>query len=118
MAFDIERALVAWVPGALGVPCVGDVPERLPDRFVTVDRTGGGSDLAVDRPTVALQCWAMSRADASDLAASMRDALIERLPAEVPQVVRVEVVGCYAFPDPEQRRPRYQVLASFVARRK
>lgn len=114
-AFDIEQALVEWLPDKLGVPCSAEVPDPRPDAFVTVERTGGGSSLGVDRPFLAVQAWGASAAEASELALSARDALV--LDSwEIPEVCRCTVSGVYRFPDPDSRQARYQLDVEAVTR--
>lgn len=109
---DIEGALVAWLPGVTGIEWFGEVPRDRPDRFGTVERTGGGmSDVVVDSPMVALQLWGTSRDDAKELAYRARDAL----PAFVRErgVRKVAVNSLYNFPDEEGNKARYQLVAQF-----
>lgn len=116
MAFDVVGALVALIPEKVGCPAFAEVPERLPHRFVTVERTGGGSTLGVDRPALAMQVWGEGNADAARPALELRDWLVTRCALEVPQVCRCTVEGLYSFPDPSQRRSRYQLSVYLVTR--
>ncbi len=116
MAFDVIEALVSWVPGALGVPCFARVPPDTPGVFATVERTGGAYSVGLDRPTLAVQAWAESEIAASRLALGLRDALALRLARDVPQVCRCSVRSIYSFPDPDQRRARYQLVVEMVTR--
>lgn len=113
--FDIESALIAWARAELSVPCFAAPPRARPERFATVERTGGAASLGVDRPVIAFQLWAKTNADAAALAGRLRRALTERV-ASIPEVCRVSVDGCSRFPDPDSRMARYQVVASFVTR--
>lgn len=116
MAFDVIEALVSWVPKAVGVPCFARVPLDAPGEFATVERTGGAYSVGVDRPTLAVQAWAEGELAASRLALRLRDALALRLARDVPQVCRCSVRSLYSFPDPDQRRARYQIVAELVTR--
>lgn len=113
--FDVEQALVEWLPGAVGAPCFADVPDPRPDSFLTVERTGGSASLGVDRPGVAVQAWAPTRAAASALALAARDALILRS-TEIPEICRCSVDSVYNFPDPDSRSARYQLSVSLACR--
>lgn len=116
MAFDIEAALVSWIAERAGVPAFGAVPEDGPPRFVTIERTGGPTSLGVDRPTVAVQVWAGSRADASGLALAIRRLAVERMAQEVAQVSSCTANATYDFPDPKSRRARCQLVLDIVSR--
>jgi hypothetical protein len=116
VAFDVVAALVAWLPGAVGAPAFAEVPGERPGEFVTVERTGGGFSVGVDRPALAVQAWAASNAEAAGLALRLRDALALRCAAEVPQVCRCGVEGLYSFPDPDSRQSRYQLSVYMTTR--
>lgn len=78
MPFSIIAALVAWLPEQVGVPCYAQVPETRPASFCDVYRTGGGAGIGIDRPVVAVRCWADTAYDAEQLALRVRDAVALR----------------------------------------
>lgn len=85
MAFSITAALAAWLPDKVGVPCYGQVPADRPERFCDVARTGGGADNLIDRPVVAVRCWAGSPYEAEALALEVRRAVLTSI-GEIPEV--------------------------------
>lgn len=109
---NVEAWLIAHLSEALGVPAYADVPEERPSEFVTVERTGGASELFRDMPTVAVQCWAVTRYEASEMALKARDACMDY--GSAPNVCRVSVQSMYDFPDPDSRQPRYQLVVELV----
>lgn len=109
---NAEAWLIAHLGGRLGVPAFADVPADRPARFVTVERTGGASDPFRDMPTVAVQCWAGTRHEASEMALAARDACLDY--AGEPGVLRCEVTGICNFPDPDSGQARYQLVAELV----
>lgn len=111
--FDVTADLVSWLPGTLGVPAFARPPATRPERFATVERIGGGVELGVDRPSVALQLWAGSEAEASELASAAARAVLEEYPARR-HVRSVAVDSVYAFPDPDSGHARWQVVADLV----
>ncbi len=104
LAAFVERLL------ALGYDAYSIVPgdEDAPAEFVTVERTGGYVTDMVDHPTIAVQCWAATDADAEDMAVAVRNALLTGpRPAGVS---RIDVNGGpYRFYDEYTRCPRYQL---------
>ena len=68
MAFNVEAALIAWLPGKVGAPAYAQAPDPRPESFLTVERTGGTATIGIDYPTVAVRAWAGSAYGASDLA--------------------------------------------------
>ena len=62
--FSIERALVKWIPSAIGVKCAADVPSKRPGEFVALERVGGSPSIGIDRPSVTFDVYAGTRARA------------------------------------------------------
>ena len=85
------------------------VPKDRPQRFVTVERTGGGVVDMVDMPMIAVQTWAQTQAEAEEDAAAIRMvALVGNLPEGV-HSMRVNS-GPYKFYDEDSMQPRYQIV--------
>lgn len=78
MRANVEAALIAYLRSQ-GFEAFADVPdgERVgrPTRFAVVERTGGGHDPFVDRPTVTVSCHAATRYLASELAYEVDSAM-------------------------------------------
>lgn len=114
---NIEKAVIGYLGPLLpGVTVAGDVPNPRPAKLVTVERTGGGSEQKVlDRPQLALQCWAQTREEASELAYQV-DVLMDDIDVntDIPDMKRT---GLYNFPD-EKGNPRYQVTFEAVTYRR
>lgn len=106
--YSVEEAVRNWLVG-MGYDAYVRVPKNRPQRFVTVERTGGGVENMVDYPLVAVQTWAQSQAEAEEDASAIRMvALVGNLPEGV-HSMRVNS-GPYKFYDEESMMPRYQVL--------
>lgn len=109
MAIDVEGALIAYLKRETGVETYAEVPNPRPDEFVTVERTGGPrTDVVVDNPMLAIQCWSTSRLAASKLALSVD----EVLPAFAyePNIHKVERLSLYNHPDEKGNVARYQIV--------
>lgn len=67
---DAEAELIAWLNENSRAPAYAEVPPEgsRPAEFLTVERTGGPRGVGVDRPMMAVQCWAKTRAEAAALA--------------------------------------------------
>ena len=110
---DIETTIVQWLnasdtlkdaPASLSVP-----PDR-PERFVTVERTGGMEGPYMATPTIAVQAWcASSRHEAARLAGLVRDRLMTLTGIDEVADVSVESVTHYPDPGPPFAE-RYQIL--------
>lgn len=108
LMYDVISALAKWLPGRVGVECRASRPNPAPDELVTVERTGGERGVGVDRPSLAVQCWSTSDAGAYTLALATAEAIAASW-QDLPEVCSATVGSIYRFPDPDTRRPRYQI---------
>lgn len=112
---DAEAVAVAFIRAALvaagePAPVYPAVPATRPQRFVTVERLGGGRQTVVsDRAMVDVHCWGKTRAEASDLAALVRG-LMGAMPGVRSAVTVYSVTDVGApqwLPDPASSHPRF-----------
>ena len=108
MAYSVVAELIQWLGEQWYVES-SIVPEDAPDSFVTVERTGGYVEDMLDHPTIAVQCWAGSDADAEDMALELRNRLLTEQPPLGVASIRIES-GPYRFYDETTRSPRYQLV--------
>lgn len=91
-----------------------DVPKERPDRFLTVERTGGPEGQITGTPTLAIQVWAEHRFEAGDMARLV--AGVVRSAVVLPWVGRVGIQSIYNFPDPDSKQARYQIVVELVTK--
>ena len=99
---------------AHGFAAFVEVPKSPPESFVTIDRVGGSREVAVDRPQYAIQCWASSKAKASDLANEVSGAFVYLRSGG--KISAAKVSNSYNFPDPDSHMQRYQLTVSLAIR--
>lgn len=84
-----------------------DSPNPQPETYITFERTGGDmTDVVVDHPAFAIQCYAPTRYEASELAHQVWKVLPSFVDYST-AVTRVECEALYNFP--LEHRPRYQI---------
>lgn len=110
----IEADVIARLKSVLMVPVSASVPKNRPDRFVTVERTGGPLDAFRDLPQFAVQAWGKSVVDASSLADEVRQALPDLI--NLPNVADVTIGSTYNYPDPDSGQARYQTVFDLVVK--
>ena len=98
---------------ANGRDAYADVPNPMPDEFVTVERTGGAAADMVDGATLAIQCWALGRKAAADMADAVRGELYEM--QGTGGLGGISVESLYNWPDMQSRRARYQMTVGVTA---
>lgn len=104
---DIVSAVVAHLI-ACGIDAYGDVPNPRPERFCFVERIGGGIDERVlDAPTLAVQAWAQSWADAQALMDDATSALLDM--PDGAGCTSMDVSTVARFPD-QSGQPRMQAV--------
>lgn len=109
---NIETKIIAYL-NANGFRAYANVPANRPDKFATVERTGGGFDnYVIDRPTVAVQAWGQKRLEASEMAYAIRDSMIQMV--NEPGICKVSINSIYNFPDFESGAARYQLVVDLV----
>lgn len=117
MSVSVTQAIVEWLESS-GIDAHANVPASRPDRFATVQRTGGGASNTLDAPAVAVQFWAQSDADAEDDANALRDhVVLNRRLVGCSGIDFVSVnAGPYPYPDPDSKQPRWQLVLDVVCR--
>lgn len=116
MTVNVEALIIGALDGHEqidGIPVVADVPKTRPERFVSVERTGGGREDVRDLPLVTLHAWDRTRYAASQTATVLAD-LLEGLAFTHPSVARVSIESTYNDPDPASGQARYRVTAQVV----
>ena len=91
------------------------VPSNRPDEFLVVEQTGGARpDRVRSLPSVAVDCWAQTRARASELSDEVA-ALALSMADEITNIFSVSVSTQYNNPDPDSGQPRYTVGIDITA---
>lgn len=111
---NAETQLAQWLseqPELDGIPVSLDVSPQRPERFVTIERVGGGETKFIDTPMLAIQCWAGSRVKAAKLADLTKTAL--KRAWQMPNVARIDVQSTINFPLDEST-PRYQITVELT----
>lgn len=104
----IETTVLHYLEGKLPVPVFLVMPERLPPRFVFLEKTGSGRTNQVDRATFAVQSYGENLLDTMNLNEAVKTAM-DRL-TELPEVASSRLNSDYPFHDEERRRYRYQAV--------
>nr|WP_301888457.1 hypothetical protein [Bifidobacterium dentium] len=115
MAVPFECELVQWLssqPELAEVPVSTDVPANRPSKFISIERTGGERTKILDRPELAIQCWAQSSVEAAELADMLVDVVLPRV-YELADLGAFSVNSIYNYPL-DETQPRHQITADAV----
>ena len=111
--YNATQALIEWLDG-LGYDTYATIPSTRPERFITVQRTGGGISNTIDHPTYAVQCWAQTYEQAENDALSIRNEIIDgnTRPANF-DAITINT-SPYIWEDTATKIPRYQFVIDCV----
>lgn len=96
-----------------GLEAYGEIPDDRPERFITVERTGGQRTKILDYPTWAVQVWAEDRLSASEACDLVRERILNGVILN-PEVGALDVTTSYNYPDPDSGQARYQLVVTGV----
>lgn len=108
----IETIVRSFLKEKLSVEVYMEEPEEIPDSYVILERTGGGSSNGLKSATIAIQSYAQSLADACLLNEAVKLAL-EDIDNQDP-ISNAELNSDYNFTDTETKRYRYQAVYDFL----
>lgn len=105
---DVEATVARRLAQAAGVPGCLEVPEEMPDSFISVEQIGGGGSM-FEPCRLAVDCWARKkgRKKARALAESVAAAVADL--DEEANFFHPEVTNFYRENDPDTGRSRYIV---------
>lgn len=110
---NIEAAVISWLnsdENLKDAKAAADVPATRPNKFITVELTGGARSRYRATPLMAIKCYAGSRYEASELAENLVMPRLLAMPWGVDEIADVNIESIYNNPEPgPPLRPRYQI---------
>lgn len=95
------------------VAAYAEIPEDFPALpFVIVEKTGGGRKQTISTSTVAVQCYADTRANAAALCEQVVGWMEEIVALDV--ITHCELNSSYNYPDTTRKHQRYQAVFDVV----
>lgn len=104
----IEKIISDYLTSALPVPAYPEEPENRPEKYILVEKTGGGSENYINSATIAIQSYAESLYLAAELNEAVKKAMEEVIQLDV--VCSIELNSDYRYTDTETKRYRYQAV--------
>lgn len=104
----IEQIIRDHLITVLAVPVVLEIPARLPETFVVLEKTGSGITNCIQRSTLAVQSYAPSLNQAAELNERVKAAMAQA--AALPEMCAVRLNSDYNFTDTTIKRYRYQAV--------
>lgn len=116
---NVEVTVIAWLESVVGDWGVSsDKPSTLPDKFITVDRTGGPREsMVLDQAEILIEVYhKTSRLTASEKANEIAD-LLPQLPGYSENITRATVNSVVSLDDTIAQYHRYQIYCDIFNRR-
>lgn len=108
----VEKLVLDLLSDALEVSCYMEVPERRPERFVVIDKTGSRTEEHLFTSMVAVQSYGPSKLAAAQLSSKVVSAMKDL--ALLDEVCRCDLNSEYPFPDIGAKEYRYQAVFNIV----
>ncbi len=104
----VELIVKMQLESVLDVPVLLEVPERMPDAFVLIEKTGSSATNFIQKATVAVQSWETSMYKAAQLNEKVKKAMDSL--AELPEIAKAALNSDYNHTDTTTKRYRYQAV--------
>lgn len=108
----IEKIVLDYLSENLNVPAYMEMPERQPERFVLIEKTGGSVEDFVHSATLALQSYAESMYEAAVLNEEVKKAMDNIIILD--SVSKSQLNTDYNFTDTTKKKYRYQAVYDLV----
>lgn len=107
----IEITIYNWIKNRLDAPVYFERPDRMPKRFVLMEKVGGSRRNHINSAAFAFQSYAESMYEAATLNERVKEAVDSII--ESPVIGGLSFNGDYNFTDTEEGIPRYQAVYDF-----
>ena len=104
----IETTVLDYLSSVLTEPCSLEVPERLPARFVLLEKTGSSRKNFINTATFAVQSYAPSLFEAAELNERVKAAMDDLI--LLPDIFSAKLDSDYNFTDTATKQYRYQAV--------
>lgn len=104
----IEVVLADYLKEHLTVPVYMEIPENMPDKFVVLEKTGGGMEDHIFESTFAIQAYAMSMYEAACMNEDIKGWMLYGQTPE--EIAGVRLNSDYNYTDTTTKRYRYQAV--------
>lgn len=108
----IEELIIQYLSSRLSVPVFGEIPPSPPQRFVVVEKTGGGAENRISSAMLIVQSYGTSMLDVIQLNEEVKQAMEGA--EELAEIVRCSLNSDYNFPATNIKRRRYQAVFDII----
>lgn len=112
----IEKIVLDYLNAGLpsGIPAYMEKPEEdIPQRYVLIEKTGGGEENYIETATIAIQSYAETLYHAAELNTAIKD-LMRDITVPNTCITKATLNTDYNFTDPSKKQYRYQAVYDLV----
>ena len=109
---NIEKLVIEYLAGLLSVDVYAEEPEDKPSSYVVIEQTGGGARNFIYTATIAVQCYADTRYEASALNEEIAGYMLVMADSE--NIGSCRLNGDYNFTNTATKKYRYQSVYTIV----
>lgn len=103
----IEEKIIAYLKSILGIPVYASKPEKVPNKYVLVRKTGSGSQDYITSAMVAIQSYDESEYKAGLLNEEVKKAMFE---PDIQDISSCKLNSDYPYTDTKTKEYRYQAI--------
>lgn len=103
----IERILIQYLTSK-GFTAFLEMPTRMPDEFLLIEKTGSNCINQITRSTIAIQSYSTSLAAVIELNEEVKDAV--KGIVELASIGGCDLISDYQYTDTQIKRHRYQAV--------
>lgn len=104
----IEATVIAYLNNRINVSVYAEMPENKPDKFIIVEKTGSSRVNRVNHATIALQSYAPSMLEASELNEEVKEVMDGII--ILSNISSSRLNSDYNFTNSADKRYRYQAV--------
>ena len=108
----IEKMVRDYLNNKMKIPAYTEKPDKPPEKYIIIEKTGGGTENLISDATISIQSYAESMYEASLLNETVK----EKMPgmAEMDMVSKVTLNSNYNYSDTTRKQYRYQSVYDLI----
>ncbi len=108
----IEKILLDYLGECLSAPVYTEEHGQMPERYVLIDKTGGGGSFYLKEATIAIQSYGKSLYEAAALNEQVKEKMNNII--ELDDISKCSLNSDYEYTDTTRKKYRYQAVFDLV----
>lgn len=108
----IEEIILKYLLKSMSVPVYMEIPESPPEKFVILEKTGGGSANYICSATLAIKSYGKTLYEAAELNEQVK--IVMEDITDLNEIVSVKLNNDYNFTDTSSKEYRYQAVYDII----